>query len=216
MGHAVFSPSKAHRWLRCPASIKLEAYVPDLQTTAAAEGTAKHETVARHLLDGSTPEEPWAQQYVDVVRSYKGALLVERQVIIEPDVCFGTLDAGVIGQDWAVIDAKFGRRPVTAVDNPQLKLYALGLELEYKTRTPWELVIVQPFASGGMPVKTWVIEPRPLKEFHTKVLRAIDRAHKDHPLVIPGDHCWFCKARLFCDEYRHWSGAGYHSDEKKC
>lgn len=47
--HARLSPSSAHRWLHCPASVSLEADFTDSSGVYAAEGTAAH-FLAEHCL----------------------------------------------------------------------------------------------------------------------------------------------------------------------
>jgi len=51
--HSQFSPSSAHRWMRCAASIALEDGLPDSSSEFADEGTAAHELAAMALTSGS-------------------------------------------------------------------------------------------------------------------------------------------------------------------
>lgn len=60
MAHAKLSPSGAHRWMRCPGSVVLEAPYPDSGSSYAREGTAAHELAA--LVLESPPAT--AQDYV--------------------------------------------------------------------------------------------------------------------------------------------------------
>jgi hypothetical protein len=60
MAHAKLSPSGAHRWLRCPGSVVLEAPYPDTSSIYAREGTAAHELSAMVLEN----EDADAQGYV--------------------------------------------------------------------------------------------------------------------------------------------------------
>lgn len=48
-GHALLSPSAAHRWLTCTPSARLEAQFPDTASEAAKEGTLAHEVCEAKL-----------------------------------------------------------------------------------------------------------------------------------------------------------------------
>jgi hypothetical protein len=138
MAHAKLSPSGAHRWMRCPGSVALEAAFPDQSSSYAAEGTLAH-TLASEYLDGSG-EHPFKRigqthvvdgftftvdkamaDYVDdycrLVLDYgeRGLLLVEQRVPIGhltgEQGATGTSDAIVVdttNRVLFVIDLKYG------------------------------------------------------------------------------------------------------------
>lgn len=62
--HAILSPSSAHRWLACPASIALEATIPDTSSSFADEGTVAHYLASVCLENNSTPAGYVGQQIV--------------------------------------------------------------------------------------------------------------------------------------------------------
>lgn len=67
MAHAKLSPSGAHRWMACPASVVLEADYPDTSSSYAREGSAAHELAAMVLEN----EELSAQGYVGKLIEFK-------------------------------------------------------------------------------------------------------------------------------------------------
>lgn len=148
--HALLSASSAHRWLNCHPAPLLEEQHPDSESDAAAEGTEAHE-LAEYLLRSAQGEditEPtkgrfFCEEMVEHAQAYAefvtttlnegttGAFLAVEQRLdfshIVPDG-FGTGDALIVDNGiLTVIDFKYGKGvEVSAVDNPQMQLYALG------------------------------------------------------------------------------------------
>lgn len=143
--HSDFGPSSAERWMSCPGSRGQG------QTKYAAEGSAAH-ALSEWVRDTGMPPETWkgkilrvgdydfkvGKPMIDSVRTFvtdvekiPGAPIVEGRVWYEDLVPggFGTLDdARITDGLCTVTDLKHGKGVVVeAKDNPQLKLYALGL-----------------------------------------------------------------------------------------
>lgn len=144
--HALFSPSSAHRWMNCPASLALESVEPGSTSKYAEEGTRAHEYAAAELTNPAdallvdavyTPDmRDYVDQYVKGVREAAGGnhLLVEQRIdfsrwVNMPEQ-FGTADAIVIDDrqsELQIHDLKYGMGvAVDAEHNPQLMIYGLG------------------------------------------------------------------------------------------
>ena len=160
--HAKLSPSGAHRWMRCPGSVALEAPFPDDSSVFAAEGTLAH-LLASDELDGVKPAcerigeqhtvdgfdftvdkvmVAYVEDYVKLVREYAegGVLLVEQKVPIGhltgEEGATGTSDAVIVHANegrLTVVDLKYGMGVrVMAAENEQAMMYALGALERYE------------------------------------------------------------------------------------
>jgi hypothetical protein len=113
---------------------------------------------------------------------------------------FGTVDCLIIGGDTLyVTDFKYGKGvPVSAEDNSQMKLYALGAYLEYCFLYPISqihLAIIQPrlnsiseFTLGLADLLAWGEEIKPIAQ----------KAFNGEGEHVPGEHCKFCRAKAQC------------------
>ena len=150
----LFSPSAAHRWVRCFGAPALEATQPESSSPYAEAGTRTHDLVARFLAGRDHSDEAWARlieadadawvkdqdlldcakTYVDRVKEYsQGAqLFVEQKMDFSATLGieggFGTADAIIVAdRELQLHDMKTGRGVrVEADHNEQLMLYALG------------------------------------------------------------------------------------------
>lgn len=127
--HARFSPSGAHRWMRCPGSLLAEEPMPNNSSAFADEGTAAHEFAGLFLSEEYSKEAAQALidvlgvevngtvwpltkdrfepiwDYVRLVREYAagGNLYVENRVdfsnYLDQPDAFGTSDSIIVHED---------------------------------------------------------------------------------------------------------------------
>jgi hypothetical protein len=215
--HALLGASKAHRWMRCPGSIALEAELPDISSPHAEEGTRAHEMASAILEKQSFSTDDSAMleaviTYTDYVRREAEGhhLLVEQRVdysdVIGVGNSFGTSDAIILAGDTIkIIDLKFGMGVrVDATENEQLMLYALGaLETFGVTGhyTKAKLVIVQPRLDH---ISEWEVSIEELQSFgedarwHAQLALDIYEGRVETVLRPSAAACKFCKAKANC------------------
>jgi hypothetical protein len=204
----IFSPSASPTWLHCPAAPRISAGIPDTTSEFATEGTEAHEQ-AEAILTGK--KEPFPEHhedlepYYELVAEYKatGILMVETKVEFTewcPDG-FGTADAIVIdGTKVIVIDLKFGKGVrVSAEDNSQMRLYALGvlqaLQFEYALDTV-EMVISQPRLDH---ISTETLSATELLVWGDWVKERVKLVQDPKAVAVPGGkQCRWCRGKLAC------------------
>ena len=113
----------------------------------------------------------------------------------------GTSDVVLVGKNFIhIIDLKFGKGvPVSAIGNPQLRLYALGAikkHLRECTCTEARMTIIQPRLDD---ISTDFISIDELNKWAKEVVApAAQLAIAGKGELVPGDHCKFCKMKGKC------------------
>lgn len=216
--HALLSASSAHRWLACPPSaVAQELYPPGKPSDHALEGTLAHEVaegIASAVLKGE-PREVWfddpdkgithemiehAEAYAEFIqeqiKSPNDLVLLEQRVDFSPWVPdgFGTADCIIIHADsMTVIDYKYGKGvEVSAKDNPQMRLYALGALNEYGFAYDVDQVdmcIYQPRLNN---IDFDVMTVGDLERWGEDVKRIAALAAKGEGIYRAGMHCRWC------------------------
>lgn len=113
---------------------------------------------------------------------------------------FGTGDVVIIADDTVeVIDLKYGKRGVSAVNNPQLRLYGLGAYLEHSMLydiRKIKMTIQQPRLEN---VSTEELTAEELLDWaKNEALPKAELAAKGEGDYTIGEHCRFCRARAVC------------------
>ena len=221
--HALLSASSAQRWLACPPSaVAAEAY-PEQDTDFTREGTLAHEVAEIYANDDQVDLEATdvdtaeliTQEMIDCAIAYRdyiqelktaddAIVLLEQRVDFSPWVPdgFGTCDCILIQKDpvfpdtnvLTIIDYKYGRGvAVSAEDNPQMKLYALGALNDYGIAldvTRVEMHIFQPrlnnISRDALPVA------KLLEWAEKEVKPTAAKAFKGKGSYSAGEHCRFC------------------------
>jgi hypothetical protein len=115
---------------------------------------------------------------------------------------FGTADVVILSKhSIRVIDLKFGKGvPVHALDNPQLRLYALGAYSKFKENFPdikeVSYTIHQPRLDSISTDGTTIVKL--LDWANTFVKPKAKKAWAGVGEFLPGEHCQFCRAKAQC------------------
>ena len=231
-----FSASASSRWLNCPGSVVAVRQYENRGSSAAQEGTAAHQLGEIGLKENLTDVElqtyvgkylsdapdvvidkdmvDYIQGYVDYCRSFQGDHFVEVQVSYEHVVGggFGTSDfiaVDPLSKTVYCIDLKYGKGfEVSAVDNTQAQLYALGVVNEYSFLydfdDSWqiEMHIYQPRIGN---FSEWKISFNELMLFSDHVRKQAELSKKPDAPFVPGEkQCQWCAHKANCTAlYKH-------------
>lgn len=231
--HALLSASASGRWLACPPSARLESRFPDGASSYAAEGTQAHalaeETLKKYTEEGwlsvamSGPEFPkdmldYVDVYVSIVleklnearkKTPDAVLLVEQRLDFSPWVPegFGTGDAVIISDGTLeVVDLKYGKGvPVSAENNSQMRLYALGAYHNFGLLYDFDritMTIVQPRLDS---VSSQTVALEELLAWGDKVKLVAAKAWRGEGEYCAGPHCRFCRAAVRCKKLAEYN-----------
>ncbi len=209
--HALLSASSAHRWLECPPSAVANEAYPDQETSFANEGTLAHEVAeatARGAdfapVQGGVTKEmiECAKEYAAYIEEQKKSndaiVLLEQRVDFSPWVPdgFGTCDCIIIQEETlTIIDYKYGQGVmVSAQDNPQMKLYALGAMNDYGIAMDVKKVGLHIFQPRMNNISTDSLTVDELMAWAEKTVKpTAEKAIKGKGKYAPGEHCRFCQ-----------------------
>ena len=215
-------PSKAGRWIPCPASARLENEFQEIESEDAREGTAAHWVAAQVLAGHFELEEltdrpapngiivtgemvEHVEMYLSAVRSVTPVAVVESPLEGIPGMERATPDArfvtNVRGHIW---EFKYGYKIVEAVDNWQMICYAVLLFIKHE----WQLsdivvTIVQPrpFHFDGR-IRSWTITREIGWNFYSRIQLALAETQDPNAPARSGPHCDYCNALHACEAAR--------------
>lgn len=223
MAHAILSASASSRWLHCTPSARLERKFPDASSPYALEGSRAHAYAEQFLnlflktgktivaIKDNAEMQEAVQAYVNIcvekinearTASPDAQIKVEQRLDFSRWVPegFGTGDMVMVSDKYfEIVDLKYGKGvPVSAVDNSQMRLYALGMYDAFGYlygADEVRMTIVQPRLDS---VSTETISVEDLLTWGETVKKKAKIAFKGGGEFCAGNHCRFCKARNTC------------------
>lgn len=226
-GHALLGASSSHRWLNCPPSARLGENYADKGSDFAAEGTDAHalceyklrkalgmaaadptENLSYYNAEMEECAEGYAAYILELVAEAREScadpiILIEQHIDYSSHVKdgLGTADC-IIAYNGVVhvVDYKHGKGvSVSAEENPQMMLYALGalemLGCIYDVEAI-RMTIYQPRLSN---ISTYAMSREALEVWTRDVLvPTADLAYAGDGNYRCGEWCQFCKAKSEC------------------
>lgn len=211
------SPSKAHRYLQCTASLKYDK--PFTETPASIRGTQLHD-IAEKILKKHEPQKLYDEFELNdyerfLIDSYVSNVLQEydkingKQLVVEEKTStsiFGLnlnmiIDTLIIGKRRAmVIDLKTGNFDVDPKDNPQLLFYGYGVVMKYPKLDKLQLSI---FQKGKM--KSVEITKGEIMDFFIDKAETFEKIRNNELEYNPSESaCKFCDYKDKCPARAKW------------
>lgn len=214
---SIISPSGFERIILCPASLRMELDIEQMDTTYSEEGVYLHEKIHQMLTNKKEfLKEEILEEHLEVlekaknifskIADFKNTFFEKKVRVTSVDSYItGTVDCYDVSDNVVrVIDWKFGKWvKVSSKENVQLTLYLLGVldSLSEKNldNMKAELIIIQPNVSD----QACVYKIENLKEYVTEKVsiykKAITEALKEDAKFAPSvKSCRFCRAKSVC------------------
>lgn len=214
--HAKLSASGSHRWILCPGSVKAEEKFPDIRSKYADEGVLAHEIAAAILNKEdissfimSSEMQENIQIYTDYVLQLAPQEIWYPEIYIEKTVDFshivpygfGTADAIIISNNTLhIVDLKYGMgNNVTAYENTQLLLYAIGMYHNIKLKDSIDTIILHIVQPRTNNFDKWSLSIKEMSFFEGYFKAKAEEALRDNAPRIPNESaCKWCKANSTC------------------
>ena len=175
--------------------------------TEAVKEIKKNELYARDM-------DTYTDEYVEYIKDIEAILNGPPYAIIETRVdysqyapdSFGTVDCMLIsGKELHIIDLKYGKTvEVSADNNPQLKLYALGAYNRYRMLYDIQSIAVHIYQPRMRNLSSWECTAAELVSWGENTVKPqAEKAYNGEGECIVGEWCdsHFCKARPVCRAY---------------
>jgi hypothetical protein len=178
-------------------------------TTAVKPSAYKKQLKELQEKEGYSPEmDEHTSKYLDYVKDLASTYKAKPYVAVEQRIDyshiapsgFGTTDCVLIGGDTlTVVDFKYGKGvPVSAENNPQMMLYAVGalavLGILYDIKNI-KLCIFQPRLDS---ISEWEITTGELNAWAESIKPIAQQAFNGEGEYCAGEWCRFCKAKSLC------------------
>lgn len=230
--HSLLPPSGAYRWMNCSGSVLLPEDEIEKDTTAADEGSLAHKIAELKMtasiwnnqneqeLSECRKNELYKPEMDDYVTSYINFIesqninerYVEQKVSLEKYISglYGICDCILMNaskRELHIIDLKYGFGKVSAKDNPQLRIYAMGAAEIFMQKYP-------EFIDQDFTIKTTIFQPR-AKNTNSETIRYKDLKRWFNQFIKPaakkilnqqvernsGEWCRYCTRQIRCDKY---------------
>lgn len=226
--HSKYGFSSSDRWMKCPATIRMSAGLPNPTNEPAELGTAVHGLGEFSIALGVNPKRCIGTKFngilvtekmaedASVYRNFSDNLtlttgvkpLLEQRVTMSSlgrtDV-FGTSDLTHIALGMRKVftsDYKNGRGLVEVHDNSQLAGYSVAT---LDTFNLWDKVdevtntIIQPnYDHIDGPIRSVTYTIPELREWQQRYAIAVRRADDPNEKPVAGEHCHYCLAQANC------------------
>lgn len=215
--HSKLSPSSAHRWLECTASVDaiVQADLPETTSDAAEEGHRAHElaeicltqNIAPLLYEGDREYDDemrgHIEEYVNYIKKFhfflKGYEIKLPLFYSLEDT--GTADViGLCAKELHIIDLKYGQGVFVEIkDNPQLIIYAISALRMYSTFTEIENVVIHVFQPRMANIACCSYSLEELKVHENNIFKQAAITLTPTAQFKPSEHtCHFCAFKPQC------------------